>query len=82
MVKNNLSFTFTDHISFYQNENRLKKMSQQVPNFFDFSSFIKTHHKYVNCNNQKNLIKNIKFKNLKKYEDYIFKCEIFKKIKD
>ena len=28
------------------------------------------------------VIRNIKFKNLKKLEDYIFKCEIFKKNKN
>tara|TARA_B100000963_G_scaffold350135_2_gene360010 strand:+ start:10826 stop:11611 length:786 start_codon:yes stop_codon:yes gene_type:complete len=83
MVKNNLSFTFTDYISFYQNENRLKKIGvSKVPNSFDFSSFIKNSS--INTSTiiiKKNLIKNIKFKNLMKHEDYIFKCEIFKKNK-
>ena len=31
---------------------------------------------------KKEIIKNIKFKNIRKHEDYIFKCEIFRKNKN
>jgi teichuronic acid biosynthesis glycosyltransferase TuaG len=81
MKKNKLSFTYTDYISFYQN-GTIKKIigKTNVSKNFNFSSFIKNTS--INTSTMivyRELIKSIKFKNLKKLEDYIFKCEIFKK---
>ena len=80
MLKNNLDFTYTDYVSFFQNERGIKKIGRSnVPNKFTFSSFIKNTS--INTSTlilNKKIIKNIRFKDLKKHEDYIFKCEILK----
>lgn len=83
MNKNNLSFTYTDYKTFYQNSKYKKKYTySNVPEYFTFKSFIRNSS--INTSTliiKKDLIKNIKFKNLQKHEDYIFKCEILKKNK-
>ena len=47
-----------------------------------FKSFIKILQLIPTMIINRKIIQNIKFKNLKKLEDYIFKCEIFKKNKN
>ena len=84
MIKNNVSFSFTDYFSFYQNEKNIKKIGMtNIQNKFNFKTFIKNSS--INTSTMiitRKIIKKIKFKNLKNHEDYIFKCEIFKSNKN
>lgn len=84
MLKNNLDFTYTDYISFFQNKRGIRKLGKSnVPSNFTFSSFIKNTS--INTSTlllSQKLIKNIRFKDLKRHEDYIFKCEILKNNKN
>lgn len=84
MIKYKLEFTYTDYISFYQNGKKIKKIGlTRTPKNFTFNSFIKNTS--INTSTlilKKNILKKSRFRNLKKHEDYIFKCEIFRKNKD
>ncbi len=84
MLKNKINFSFTDYYSFYQKGKLIKKIGKtNITKKFNFDSFIKNSS--INTSTMiinRKIIKNIKFKNLKKLEDYIFKCEIFKKNKN
>tara|TARA_X000001036_G_scaffold108703_1_gene101832 strand:- start:177 stop:965 length:789 start_codon:yes stop_codon:yes gene_type:complete len=77
-------FTYTDYISFYQ-RNLSKKIigKTNIVKNLNFKNFIKNSS--INTSTMiisRKLIKNIKFKDLIKLEDYIFKCEILKKNKN
>ena len=84
MLKNKINFSFTDYYSFYQKGQLVKKIGKtNIAKKFNFKSFIKNSS--INTSTMiinRKIIQNIKFKNLKKLEDYIFKCEIFKKNKN
>ncbi len=84
MLKNKINFSFTDYYSFYQKGKLVKKIGKtNIAKKLNFDSFIKNSS--INTSTMiinRKIIKNIKFKNLKKLEDYIFKCEIFKKNKN
>ncbi len=84
MIKNNLSLTYTDYKFFYQNNCAKRKyIYSSVPNCFTYTSFIKNSS--INTSTlilKKTLIKKVRFQQVKKHEDYIFKCEIFKKNKE
>lgn len=83
MFKNNIEFSFTDYFSFYQKNKKIKKIGKtNILKKFNFNTFIKNSS--INTSTMiinRKILKNIRFKNLKKHEDYIFKCEIFKKNK-
>ena len=71
----------TDYISFYQNGKTKKIIGKtKITKILNFNSF--TKNTSINTSTMiisRELIKNIRFKNLKKLEDYIFKCNLFKK---
>ena len=83
MNKNNLSFTYTDYIPFIQkghNKKFLKKTS--LKDSFNFNEF--TLNSSINTTTmiiERSIIKNLKFKKVKKLEDYLFKCQILKQNK-
>jgi len=83
MKKNNYSLTYSDYISFYQIKDKIKIIGKtNIRNNFNFESFIKDSS--MNTSTlilKRTLINYVKFRNLKKLEDYIFKCDIFKKNK-
>ena len=83
MLKNSIEFSFTDYFSFYQQNKKIKKIGKtNIIKQFNFNSFIKNSS--INTSTMiinRKILKNIKFKNLKKHEDYIFKCEILRKNK-
>ena len=80
MNKNNLSFTFTDYIPFIQKENDKKFLKKtSLKKSFNFEEF--TLNSSINTTTMiisRSLIKNLKFKKVKKLEDYLFKCQILK----
>lgn len=80
MIKNNLDFTYTDYISVYEN---IKKDNLQtktnLKDSFIFNEFILNSS--INTSTviiKKKVINNIKYKNVKLLEDYLFKCEILR----
>ena len=83
MLKNNYPFTFTDYIPILQNKNYKKKLKEtKLENSFTFNKFIKNSS--INTSTvilEKKYLKNLKFRNVKLMEDYIFKCELMKKTK-
>ena len=82
MIKKDVSFTYTDYTSFFKDRKKKILKTTNIQNEFNFKTFVRNSS--INTSTmilKKEIIKNIKFKNLKKHEDYIFKCEIFKKNK-
>tara|TARA_B100001564_G_scaffold93187_1_gene75892 strand:- start:176 stop:943 length:768 start_codon:yes stop_codon:yes gene_type:complete len=83
MKKNDFSFTYSDYISFYQLQNKKKIIGKtKITKSLDFKEF--TKNSSINTSTMvvsRKLINKIKFKDLEKMEDYIFKCEILKKKK-
>ena len=80
MIKKRFKMVYSDYYSF-KNNNKL--LYSNVPNNFNFKSFI--FNSSINTSTlllKRDIIKNVKFKNLLKHEDYIFKCEIFRKNKN
>ncbi len=82
MNANNVKFSYTDYISFHKdNKNFLKRTN--VPSILNLKSF--SRNSSINTSTmilRRNIIKKIKFRNIQKHEDYIFKCEVFKKNKN
>ena len=81
MIKNNFNFTYTDYISIYEN---IKKdnfeTKTNLKDSFKFNEFILNSS--INTSTviiKKNVLNNIKYKNVKLLEDYLFKCEILRK---
>ena len=63
------------------NKNFLKRTN--VPSIFNLKSF--SRNSSINTSTmilRRNIIKKVKFRNIQKHEDYIFKCEVFKKNKN
>ena len=83
MNKNNLSFTYTDYIPFIQKEHNKKFLKKtSLKDSFNFNEF--TLNSSINTTTmiiKRTLIKNLKFKKVKKLEDYLFKCQILKQKK-
>ena len=81
MNKNNFSFSYTDYIPFIQNEHDKKFLKKtNLKDSFNFNEF--TLNSSINTTTmiiKRTLIKNLKFKKVKKLEDYLFKCQILKK---
>ena len=81
MIKNNFNFTYTDYISIYENikkdnfETRTNLKDSFKFNEFILNSSINTSTVII----KKNVLNNIKYKNVKLLEDYLFKCEILRK---
>ena len=81
MKKNNYKFTYTDYTPFFQTDDKKKilKPTNIVKKFnlkkFTFNSSINTTTMILS----RSLVGNLKFKKIKKLEDYLFKCEILKK---
>ncbi len=80
MEKRNCKFSFTDYSSFYQTESKKKFIKEtNLPNEFDLKKF--SLNSSINTSTMivsRLILKNIKFKKVKKLEDYLFKCEILK----
>ena len=83
MKKNNYLFSYTDYRTFLDKEGKKNFLGKtNILKSFDFKKF--TKNSSINTSTMiinRKIIKNVKFRNLKKLEDYIFKCEIFKKNK-
>ena len=82
MNANNVKFSYTDYISFHKNNKNFLKRTN-VPSKLNLKSF--SRNSSINTSTmilRRNIIKKIKFRNIKKHEDYIFKCEVFKKNKN
>ena len=80
MIKKKINFTYTDYISFFKENKKKFLKSTNIQNELNLKTFVRNSS--INTSTmilKKEIIKNIKFKNLKKHEDYIFKCEIFRK---
>tara|TARA_B100000963_G_scaffold88443_1_gene75967 strand:- start:188 stop:949 length:762 start_codon:yes stop_codon:yes gene_type:complete len=81
MNKNDYQFTFTDYTSFIEKDNKNSYLkATNLIQEFDLKKF--THNSSINTSTMivsRSILKNIKFKKLKKLEDYLFKCEILKK---
>ena len=81
MKKNDFEFTYSDYIPFIQkgaDKKILKKTN--LKNKFRFSEFILNSS--INSSTMiisRKIIDNLKFKNVKRLEDYLFKCQILKK---
>ena len=83
MIKEDVSFTYTDYISFYKENKKKFLKSTNIQNELNFKTFVRNSS--INTSTmilKKEIIKNIKFKNIRKHEDYIFKCEILRKNKN
>jgi teichuronic acid biosynthesis glycosyltransferase TuaG len=81
MIKNKFYFTFTDYIPILDYDNFKKQLkSTKIAPKFMFKNFV--NNSSINTSTMilnRKFIKNIKFRNLKLMEDYIFKCELMKK---
>lgn len=81
MEKNKYPFTFTDYLPVIQNKNKKIRLNKtKIDYYFNFKKFIKNSS--INTSTivlEKKYIKDIKFRNLKLMEDYIFKCDLMKK---
>ena len=83
MIKKDVSFTYTDYISFYKENKKKFLKSTNIKDEFNFKTFVRNSS--INTSTmilKKEIIKNIKFKNIRKHEDYVFKCEILRKNKN
>jgi len=84
MTKDNLAIVYSDYFTFFEKDNNQSKyLISNVPNNFNFNKFI--YNSSINTSTliiKRNLLKNVKFRNLLLHEDYIFKCEIFRKNKN
>ena len=80
MKRNNFSFTFTDFIPFIQNGNQKKFINRtNIQKSFNFNQF--TLNSSINTTTmilKRSILNNLKFKNIEKLEDYLFKCQILK----
>ena len=80
MEENNFDFTFTDFIPFFQTNNKKKFLKRtNIIEKFNLKLFCKNSS--INTSTlivKRKLVNFIKFKNLKKLEDYVFKCDLLK----
>ena len=82
MEKNNYQFTYSDYVPFTEkNSQKSFKKKISVPSYFNFTSFIQnTSIAMSSVIIQRSIIGQTKFEKLKICEDYLYKCEILKKI--
>ena len=82
MEENNYSFSYSDYVPFTEkNGNESLKKKVIVPSSFNFEKFTKnTSIAMSSVIIQRSVLGEIKFENLKICEDYLYKCEILKKI--
>lgn len=82
MEKFKYNFTYTDYIPFVLQDNKKKfKKKINVQKKFDFKQFV--HNSSIAMSTviiKRSIIKNLRFQKLKICEDYLFKCQILKKI--
>lgn len=80
MIKKNYSFSYTDY-KFFKDGNIAKKYDLRCPKKFDFRSFIKnTSICTSSMMVKKKIINKIRFNSDYKFDDYLFKCQILKKL--
>ena len=84
MEKNNYQFTYSDYVPFTEKNSRKSfKKKIPVPSSFNFTSFIQnTSIAMSSVIIKRSVTGKIKFENLKICEDYLYKCEILKKIEN
>ena len=80
MKKNNLNFTYTDYVSFFEN-NGIKKFIKRtlLKNSFDFKSF--TKNSSINTTTMiiaRSILNCHRFRKIQLLEDYLFKCKLLK----
>ncbi len=82
MKKNDYQFTYSDYVPFTEkNKHRSFKKKITVPSSYNFDEFIKnTSIAMSSVIIKRSVVDQIKFENLKICEDYLYKCEILKKI--
>jgi len=80
MEKNNLFFTYTDYIPFFEiNEKKIYKKRTNLIGNFDFNAFIKNSS--INTTTmmiRRSILGTHRFKKIKLMEDYLFKCQLLK----
>ena len=81
MIKNKYYFTYTNYLTF-KSENKQNNFKKITPEkFFTFEKFIKSTSIATSTMIVKRFsVGNIKFSNTKICEDYLFKCQILKKV--
>jgi len=81
MEKENLSFTYTDYIPFFEKEGKKHfKKRTFLKDSFNFGTF--TKNSSINTTTmviKRSILKNNRFRNIKLCEDYLFKCNLLKK---
>ena len=81
MEKNNLDFTYTDYIPFFQiNKKKNYKQRTFLKDTFNFNTFIKNSS--INTTTmiiRRSILGTTRFKKIKLMEDYLFKCKLLKK---
>ena len=84
MENNNYGFSYSDYIPFTErNGNQSFKKKIIVPSSFNFDKFTKnTSIAMSSVIIRRSVLGKIKFENLKICEDYLYKCEILKKIEN
>ena len=80
MKKNNLNFTYTDYVSFFENDG-IKKFIKRtlLKNSFDFKSF--TKNSSINTTTMiiaRSILNCHRFRKIQLLEDYLFKCKLLK----
>jgi|TARA_B110000444_G_C18667396_1_gene513598 teichuronic acid biosynthesis glycosyltransferase TuaG len=80
MTKEKFQITFSDYYIFRENKKQNIINSTNVPSSFGLNTFIKNSS--INTSTliiEKSIIGNTKFKKIPLLEDYIFKCDLFRK---
>ena len=81
MLENKYFFSYSDYVPFIQKKSQKKYLkSTNLKKNFNFNEFILNSS--INTTTtiiSRKVIGTLKFKNIKKLEDYLFKCEILKK---
>jgi teichuronic acid biosynthesis glycosyltransferase TuaG len=80
MTKEKFKITFSDYYIFRENQKENIINSTNVPSSFGLNTFIKNSS--INTSTliiEKSIIGNTKFKKIPLLEDYIFKCDLFRK---
>ena len=80
MEENDLNFTYTDYIPFFENKNEKKfKKRTSLKNYFNFETFIKNSS--INTTTMiisRSILTTHRFRKVKLLEDYLFKCKLLK----
>ena len=81
MEQKKIDFSYTDYISFYEKDKKLVYLKPtNITNYFNYNKFI--NNSSINSSTMiisRSILKNSRFKKLDLLEDYLFKCEIFKR---